>query len=77
MDTSLTKNKTDVSYSMLRKIGYGMGEAGSQLSWTLISSYLTVYYSDVVGLTPIIISTVMLVARILTCFLESSLWINC
>ena len=48
MDTSLTKNKTDVSYSVLRKIGYGMGEAGSQLSWTLISSYLTVYYSDVV-----------------------------
>ena len=68
MDTSLTKNKTDVSYSVLRKIGYGMGEAGSQLSWTLISSYLTVYYSDVVGLTPIIISTVMLVARILTAF---------
>lgn len=68
MDTSLTKNRTDVSYSMLRKIGYGMGEAGSQLSWTLISSYLTVYYSDVVGLTPIIISTVMLVARILTAF---------
>ena len=68
MDTSLTKNKTYVSYSMLRKIGYGMGEAGSQLSWTLISSYLTVYYSDVVGLTPIIISTVMLVARILTAF---------
>lgn len=68
MDTSLTKNKTDVSYPMLRKIGYGMGEAGSQLSWTLISSYLTVYYSDVVGLTPIIISTVMLVARILTAF---------
>lgn len=68
MDTSLTKNKTDVSYSMLRKIGYEMGEAGSQLSWTLISSYLTVYYSDVVGLTPIIISTVMLVARILTAF---------
>lgn len=68
MDTSLTKNKTDVSYSMLRKISYGMGEAGSQLSWTLISSYLTVYYSDVVGLTPIIISTVMLVARILTAF---------
>lgn len=68
MDTSLTKNKTYVSYSMLRKISYGMGEAGSQLSWTLISSYLTVYYSDVVGLTPIIISTVMLVARILTAF---------
>lgn len=46
------------------KIGYGLGEAGSQFSWTLVSSYLTVYYTDVVGLTPAIISTIMLVARI-------------
>lgn len=45
-------------------IGYGMGEAGTQFSWALISSYLTVYYSDVVGLTPIVISTIMLIARI-------------
>lgn len=47
-----------------RKIGYGMGEAGSQLSFTLITSYLTVYYSDVVGLTAVAISVIMLVARI-------------
>ena len=45
-------------------IGYGFGEAGTQFSWTLISNYLTVYYTDVVGLTPVIISTIMLVARI-------------
>lgn len=46
------------------KLGYGMGEMGAQLSWMLISSYLTVYYTDVVGLTPIAISIIMLVARI-------------
>ena len=45
-------------------IGYGFGEAGTQFSWTLISNYLTVFYTDVVGLTPVIISTIMLVARI-------------
>ena len=50
--------------SKLQKIGYGMGEAGSQFSWTLISSYLTLYYTDVVGLSPAIISMLMLVARI-------------
>ena len=45
-------------------IGYGFGEAGTQFSWTLISNYLTVFYTDVVGLTRVIISTIILVARI-------------
>ena len=49
---------------MLTKIGYSFGEIGSQCSWTLISSYLTVFYTDVVGLTPAVISVIMLVARI-------------
>ena len=45
-------------------IGYGFGEAGSQLSWTLIGTYLTAFYTDVVGLTPAIIAGIMLAARI-------------
>lgn len=58
------KDPTAVHLSMLRKIGYGCGEAGSTLSWTLVSSYLTVFYSDVVGFAPAVISVIMLVARI-------------
>ncbi len=50
--------------SVLTKIGYSFGEIGSQCSWTLISSYLTVFYTDVVGLTPVVISAIMLIARI-------------
>lgn len=46
------------------KIGYSFGEAGSQCSWALISSYLTIFYTDVVGLTPVVISVIMLIARI-------------
>lgn len=55
---------TFVKLPLWRKIGYGFGELGSQCSWTLISSYLTVFYTDVVGLTPAIISAIMLIARI-------------
>ena len=55
---------TDVQLSVWKKIGYGFGEAGSQLSWTLVSSYLTVFYTDVVGLAPLAISAIMLIARI-------------
>lgn len=50
--------------TFLSKLGYGFGEAGSNCSWALISSYLTVFYTDVVGLTPLVISAIMLIARI-------------
>lgn len=56
--------KTEIKLSIPQKIGYGLGEAGSTLSFTLIGSYLTVFYSDVVGLAPTIISAIMLIARI-------------
>lgn len=41
-----------------------MGEMGSQFSWAMVSSYLTIYYTDVVGLAPSVISAIMLAARI-------------
>ena len=61
-----TNNQEDtaIKLSLFQKVGYGFGEAGSTLSFTLISSYLTVFYSDVVGLAPAIIAAIMLVARI-------------
>lgn len=49
---------------MKTKVSYGLSEIGCQFSWTLVSSYLTVFYTDVVGLAPAIISMIMLGARI-------------
>lgn len=58
------QSETAIRLPMWRKIGYGLGESASGLSFTMISSYLTVFYSDVVGLTPAVISIVMLIARV-------------
>lgn len=58
------KGSTAIKLPLLKKIGYGFGECGSQFSWTLVSSYLSVFYTDVVGLTPVVISAIMLIARI-------------
>lgn len=44
--------------------GYGMGEVGCQMSWYMINNYLTLYYTDVVGLTASAISLIMLIARV-------------
>lgn len=58
------RTNTAVKVPIISKIGYGFGELGSQCSWTLISSYLTLFYTDVVGLTPVIISAIMMIARV-------------
>lgn len=50
--------------SLKNKFSYGLSEFGSQFSWSLVNAYLMVYYSDVVGYTPAIISMIMLIARI-------------
>lgn len=50
--------------TMGTKIVYGLGDFASQLVWTFVGNYLTVYYTDVVGLAPAIASAIMLIARI-------------
>ena len=43
---------------------YGMGDFASNLCWTFIGSYLSVFYTDVVGMAPAIASAIMLIAKI-------------
>lgn len=45
-------------------IMYGMGDLASQFVWTFVGTYLTVYYTDIVGLTPVATSMIMLGARL-------------
>lgn len=45
-------------------VGYGLGEVGCQLSWYMINSYLNIFYTDIVGLSGVAISTIVLIARI-------------
>ncbi len=43
---------------------YGLGDFASNLCWTFIGSYLSVFYTDVVGMAPAIASAIMLIAKI-------------
>lgn len=45
-------------------LSYSMGEVGCQMSWYMINNYLTLFYTDVVGLTASAISLIMLIARV-------------
>ncbi len=50
--------------SKVSMVCYGLGDLASQFVWTFVGTYLTVFYTDIVGLTPIAVSVIMLVARL-------------
>ncbi|MGC0992483.1 glycoside-pentoside-hexuronide (GPH):cation symporter [Pantoea agglomerans] len=54
--------------SLKEKIGYGMGDAGSCMIWSVLALYLTWFYTDVYGLDPAIVGTLFLVIRIFDAF---------
>ncbi|MEN8075809.1 glycoside-pentoside-hexuronide (GPH):cation symporter [Clostridioides difficile] len=60
--TSTMVKKNDISNA---QIGiYGLGNFASQLSWTMVSSYLILFYTDVFGLATGAVAILMLVAKI-------------
>jgi GPH family glycoside/pentoside/hexuronide:cation symporter/probable glucitol transport protein GutA len=50
--------------SKLTLFAYGMGDFASNLCWTFIGSYLSIFYTDVVGMAPAVASAIMLIAKI-------------
>lgn len=42
---------------------YGLGNFASQLSWTMVSTYLSLFYTDVFGLGTGAVALLMLIAR--------------
>ena len=55
---------TSKKMSKIQKMIYGLGDFGSQFIWTFTGSYLTIFYTDIVGLAPAIVSAIMFGARI-------------
>ena len=43
---------------------YGCGDFASNLCWTFVGSYLSIFYTDIVGLAPAVASMIMLIAKI-------------
>ena len=62
----MEKQQVTVQEKTNLKVGfcYSFGEIGSQMSWYMINTYLTIFYTDVVGLTAVAVSAIMLIARI-------------
>jgi sugar (glycoside-pentoside-hexuronide) transporter len=56
--------------SFLTKLSYGFGEFSGAVVWSLASSYLLFFYTDVFGLAGGVAAIILLVARVWDCFVD-------
>lgn len=49
--------------SIKEKIAYALGDASANIAWRGVSAFLIIFYTDVFGIAPGIVATLMLVAR--------------
>lgn len=63
--------------SKLAVVCYSFGDLASQFVWTFVGSYLTIFYTDIVGLAPVAISAIMLGGTNLGCDKRSNDGGNC
>jgi sugar (glycoside-pentoside-hexuronide) transporter/glucose-specific phosphotransferase system IIA component len=61
---NVNPNISQLKLSKLTLVAYGVGDFASNLCWTFIGSYLSVFYTDVLGITPFLVSIMMLVAKV-------------
>lgn len=55
----------DKKVSFLEKLAYGVGDGGCNFVWTTVGSFLTLYYTDSVGISAAVVGTIMLLTRLL------------
>lgn len=59
-----SSNISNEKVSMREKLCYGVGDVGANLVWTTVASFLTLYCTDVAGISAGIVGTLMLIARL-------------
>ena len=56
-------NKNTGRVSIKEKIGYGLGDAAANIGWRGVGTFLIIFYTDVVGLSPVTVGLLLLTAR--------------
>jgi len=64
MEVPFAAAASEKKLSLGTKFSYGIGDFASNMSWTLVSSFLMFYYTDVYGLSIVVISMLLLITRV-------------
>ncbi len=61
MSTNLSNTS---GIAMKDKIGYALGDVGSLLVFGLVNTFLQIFYTDKLGITPVVVMLIMIIARV-------------
>lgn len=53
----------DTKIALKEKIGYALGDGAANIAWRGVATFLFIYYTDVLGLSPVAVGFLMLIAR--------------
>ncbi|NFE93758.1 MFS transporter [Clostridium botulinum] len=73
MNTGITQGNYDSNKGKIKfseKLGYGLGDFACNLVWNSLSMFILYFYTDVMGMAAATISTLMLVVRIMSGFMD-------
>ncbi|WP_161979626.1 MFS transporter [Streptococcus sp. S784/96/1] len=65
MEKKRTHDNSDATLSMKERIGYGVGDFASNMMFAPVNSFITYFYTNIVGLGAGVVGTIMLLARLL------------
>lgn len=60
----MNENRTDVKLGFGKQLGFALGETAGQFFFGFWGSFLSIFYTDVVGILPGVVSAIFVVARI-------------
>ncbi|TAL31962.1 MAG: MFS transporter [Spirochaetes bacterium] len=60
----IVPQETSAPLSLLRKLGYGVGDFASNITWQVVRLYLLFFYTDVFGITAAEAGVIFLVSRV-------------
>ncbi|GLX82390.1 MFS transporter [Thalassotalea eurytherma] len=64
----MSLNTSSHHLSLKEKVGYACGDVASNFYWRVFDVFLFIFYTDVFGLHPAVVGTMMLVTRIIDAF---------
>ncbi len=53
------------SLPLIRKIGYGVGDAGSNFCWTFVASFIMIYCTNTLGISATVVGTLLMLSKVL------------
>ncbi|MGG4480829.1 MFS transporter [Paenibacillus illinoisensis] len=65
-----TSNTSHSSISVRERVGYAMGEVGVSFVWVVLTAFITFFYTDIVGISALIVGNILAAARILDGFVD-------